>query len=337
MATIYNELPDLPKFKDVKYFIQVGDHVRITDDCMDSVWGVCKTHPTLRTSAAYDVFESEFKQWLILEGKIKADVLEQSLIAPVEIRDTIDNSISKEYAMKIFNEKKALAIAESKQLVYRKDINIDVFDAIELLINTCTLTKDYTYFYGRHEAIGKFKIQYASWQTHHSGGNREYDIDGDVYYTEKSTKSVDILTHMYLIHDEEFLPTCPERPMGGGRYFTSNMVLVAQYDSEWCNWAVKTLKNIKMIKSTFGFAVATTNGTIEKSTLSVAPSVVNGQLTNEPPVEKGVLWLVNAMVFGASTRTDFVMFDAAQTVRDAEGKATAQGGYVKRDGSSHSF
>ena len=31
------------------------------------------------------------------------------------------------------------------------------------------------------------------------------------------------------------------------------------------------------------------------------------------------------------------MFDAAQTVRDADGKATAQGGYVMRDGSTHSF
>jgi hypothetical protein len=92
-----------------------------------------------------------------------------------------------------------------------------------------------------------------------------------------------------------------------------------------------------MIKSTLAFAAATTSGTLEKSTLSVAPSVVNGQLTNEPPVEKGTLWLVNAMVFGASTRPDFVMFDAAQTVRDGENKAIAQGGYVMRDGSTHVF
>jgi hypothetical protein len=92
-----------------------------------------------------------------------------------------------------------------------------------------------------------------------------------------------------------------------------------------------------MIKSTLGFAVATTNGTIEKSTLSNAPSIVNGQLTNEPPVENGVLWLVNGMVFNASDRQDFVMFDSSKTVRDAEGKASAQGGYLTKSGESHDF
>lgn len=92
-----------------------------------------------------------------------------------------------------------------------------------------------------------------------------------------------------------------------------------------------------MIKSTLGFATTTTSGILEKSTLSVAPSVVNGKLTNEPPTEEGTLWLVNAMVFAASKRPDFIMFDPAQTVRDDEGKATAQGGYVMGDGSTHAF
>ena len=92
-----------------------------------------------------------------------------------------------------------------------------------------------------------------------------------------------------------------------------------------------------MIKSTLIFAVTTPNGTIEKTALSVAPSVVGGQLTNEPPVENGTLWLVNAMVFGASTRPDFIMFDNTQTVRDGEGKAIAQGGYIMRDSSTHQF
>jgi len=96
------------------------------------------------------------------------------------------------------------------------------------------------------------------------------------------------------------------------------------------------------ISSTLGFAAQIQkNGeiaTLPASTLPVAPSVTaDGTLQNEPPAEPGVLWLVNARVFGASDRADFIQFDPAKTGRDAEGKATHQGGYLMRDGSSHDF
>jgi len=92
------------------------------------------------------------------------------------------------------------------------------------------------------------------------------------------------------------------------------------------------------IKSTLGFVAQTTNGEIPKTNLKTPPTVsAENVLENEPPVEDGVLWLVNARVFGASSRVDFVMFDPAQTLRDSDGKATAQGGYVMRDGTTREF
>jgi hypothetical protein len=56
-----------------------------------------------------------------------------------------------------------------------------------------------------------------------------------------------------------------------------------------------------------------------------------------PEPQEGVLFLVNARVFGASNRTDLVQFDAAQTVRNADGTASAQGGFIRRDGTTSPF
>lgn len=92
-----------------------------------------------------------------------------------------------------------------------------------------------------------------------------------------------------------------------------------------------------MLKSTLGFPVATKTGTIPKTTLSVAPSVVNGDVLNLPQPEKGVIWLVNAMVFAATNRQDVAMFDPTKTIRDADGKAVAQGGYLLKSGKSVDF
>lgn len=96
------------------------------------------------------------------------------------------------------------------------------------------------------------------------------------------------------------------------------------------------------ILSTLGFdaQIQAANGsrsTLPKSTLTANPTVTGGVATNLPPVMPGALWLVNAMVFAATDRTDFVMFAPALTVRDAEGKAVAQGGYVNRKGETVQF
>lgn len=93
-----------------------------------------------------------------------------------------------------------------------------------------------------------------------------------------------------------------------------------------------------LVVSTLGFNAQTTKGLIAKSCFLVAPVVTaEGVLQNAPLPQKGVVFLVNAHVFGASDRADFVMFDAMQTVRNDDGLITAQGGYVMRDGTSHSF
>jgi hypothetical protein len=98
-----------------------------------------------------------------------------------------------------------------------------------------------------------------------------------------------------------------------------------------------------MILSTLGFdaQIQLADGslsTLPKSTLSVAPpSVTNGIAENLPAPATGVLWLVNGVVFNATDRPDFVMFAPELTVRDSEGKAAAQGGYIDRFGNVHRF
>ena len=96
------------------------------------------------------------------------------------------------------------------------------------------------------------------------------------------------------------------------------------------------------ILSTLGFDVQIqaadgSRNTLTKSALTANPTVTDGVATNLPPVIPGVLWLVNAMVFAATDRPDFVMFAPALTVRDTEGKAVAQGGYVTRSGATVQF
>jgi len=99
---------------------------------------------------------------------------------------------------------------------------------------------------------------------------------------------------------------------------------------------------MKKILSTLGFdaqiqAADGSRSTLPKSTLTANPTVSDGVATNLPPVMPGVLWLVNAMVFAATDRPDFVMFAPALTVRDTEGKAVAQGGYINRNGETVQF
>lgn len=99
---------------------------------------------------------------------------------------------------------------------------------------------------------------------------------------------------------------------------------------------------MKKILSTLGFdaQIQEANGsrsTLPKSTLTANPTVTDGVATNLPPVMPGVLWLVNGVVFAATDRPDFVMFAPALTVRDAEGKAVAQGGVINRKGETVQF
>lgn len=99
---------------------------------------------------------------------------------------------------------------------------------------------------------------------------------------------------------------------------------------------------MKKILSTLGFdaqiqAADGSRSTLPKSTLTSNPTVTDGVASNLPPITDGVLWLVNAMVFAATDRPDFVMFAPDLTVRDETGKAIAQGGYIDRSGGVHPF
>jgi len=90
------------------------------------------------------------------------------------------------------------------------------------------------------------------------------------------------------------------------------------------------------ILSTLGFdaqiqAADGSRSTLPKSTLTANPTVTDGVAANLPPIMPGVFWLVNGVVFATTDRPDFVMFAPALTVRDAEGKAVAQGGYIARN------
>jgi len=98
-------------------------------------------------------------------------------------------------------------------------------------------------------------------------------------------------------------------------------------------------KNCKMkIKSTLGFAAQTPVGQIAASQFSAIPSVDTlGIVTGLPAPQWGVLFLVNARVFGASDRKDLVQFDPDQTIRNPDGTAAGQGGFVRKDGSFFTF
>jgi hypothetical protein len=92
------------------------------------------------------------------------------------------------------------------------------------------------------------------------------------------------------------------------------------------------------IVSTLGFQVATPVGQIPASIFATAPTVAHdGAVSGLPEPQDGVLFLVNARVFGASDRADLVQFDAAQTVRNADNTAAGQGGFIRRDGSTAPF
>ncbi len=92
------------------------------------------------------------------------------------------------------------------------------------------------------------------------------------------------------------------------------------------------------IVSTLGFAVATPVGQIPASVFAIAPSVApDGSVSGLPEPQANVLFLVNARVFGASNRVDLVQFDAAQTLRNPDNTASAQGGFIRRDGTTSAF
>ena len=87
------------------------------------------------------------------------------------------------------------------------------------------------------------------------------------------------------------------------------------------------------ILSTLGFAVPTPNGTIPATNLPLQPKVLDGgTVTDLPEPEDGVWWLVNAFVMAASRRSDLIMFNPALTVRDEQGRATMQGGFIDVNG-----
>ena len=89
------------------------------------------------------------------------------------------------------------------------------------------------------------------------------------------------------------------------------------------------------ILSTLGFAAPLTNGTILAAAQSGTPQPIvaaDGTLTGLPNPQQDTLFLVNARVFGATDRPDFVMFAPQLTVRNVEGLVTAQGGYITRSG-----
>ena len=87
------------------------------------------------------------------------------------------------------------------------------------------------------------------------------------------------------------------------------------------------------ILSTLGFAVNTPNGTIPATTLPLQPKVLDGgTVENLPEPQPGILVLVNAFVMAASRRSDLIMFNPALTVRDEQGKATMQGGFIDATG-----
>ena len=92
------------------------------------------------------------------------------------------------------------------------------------------------------------------------------------------------------------------------------------------------------IVSTLGFTPKTPVGQIPASTFAVAPSVApDGTVSGLPEPQDGVLFLVNARVFGASDRTDLVQFDNTKTVKNPDGTAGAQVAFLRKDGSSHPF
>lgn len=88
------------------------------------------------------------------------------------------------------------------------------------------------------------------------------------------------------------------------------------------------------IVSTLGFATLLTNGTVLAAAEKDMPQpvVTGGSVENLPAPQNGTLYLVNARVFGATDRSDIVMFAHTLTKRDANGLVTAQGGYVTKNG-----
>ena len=87
------------------------------------------------------------------------------------------------------------------------------------------------------------------------------------------------------------------------------------------------------ILSTLGFAVPTPNGIIPATNLPLQPKVLDGgTVENLPEPQEGVRVLVNAFVMAASRRSDLIMFNPALTVRDEQGRATMQGGFIDVNG-----
>jgi hypothetical protein len=61
------------------------------------------------------------------------------------------------------------------------------------------------------------------------------------------------------------------------------------------------------------------------------PKVEGDKLIGMPTPKAGVVYVCNAFVFNKAKeagRTDIAMFDPNKTVRDADGKAVSQGGFI---------
>jgi hypothetical protein len=81
-----------------------------------------------------------------------------------------------------------------------------------------------------------------------------------------------------------------------------------------------------------------TGETIVLPKMLPSPNVANGTVTGEPTPEKDTLFLVNARVWGATTRMDYVTWDDARAERDpATNYVVKQRGFEMRDGSKHEF
>jgi hypothetical protein len=81
-----------------------------------------------------------------------------------------------------------------------------------------------------------------------------------------------------------------------------------------------------------------TGETIVLSKMLPSPNVANGTVTGEPAPENGTLFLVNARVWGATDRTDFITWDDDRAERDPiTNYVVKQHGFMTRDGSRHEF
>lgn len=81
-----------------------------------------------------------------------------------------------------------------------------------------------------------------------------------------------------------------------------------------------------------------TGETITLPKMLPSPVVANGTVTGEPVPSEGCVFLVNARVWGATDRKDYITWDDAKAERDpTTNYVVKQHGFETRDGSKHEF